>query len=201
MTVEADGVVVDTLTVNTTGRKVVQLSLAEQRLGRVWRVWPIDHQAGRLYSLQPVFDEEPFCLSRWETQELDHDQIGFHTLIAGQLTLKSLYPVTLTVLVTVNQGGLRQPAQVRTFTYEIPATRGVKEKRYVPFEAVKGVLFKYVLTCSEPFWLYQEESSVVIQPWGGEAIEVHPFGNADADRSRGMQHSVAAAQRSGGGTS
>lgn len=201
VTIEADGAVVETLTVNTNGRKVVQLALTTQQLGRVWRVWPIDHQPGRLYSMQPVFDEEPFCLTRWETQELDHDQPGFQTPIAAQITLKSTAPVTLTVRVTRNQGSQYQAALTEDFIYTIPTTGGVKEKRYVPFDACKGVLFKYLLESGAAFWLYQEESSVVIQPWGAEqALEVHPFGNADADRSRAMQHSTIAAAHSGGGT-
>ena len=49
VTIEADGVVVETLVVNTNGRKVVQLALPTgEKLGRVWRFFPVDHQPSRL---------------------------------------------------------------------------------------------------------------------------------------------------------
>ena len=46
--VEVDGTVVQTLTVNANGRRVIQLALADQHLGRVWRMFPIDGNPGRL---------------------------------------------------------------------------------------------------------------------------------------------------------
>jgi len=61
------------------------------------------------------------------------------------------------------------------------------------------VLIKYLLTSDEPFWLYRDETTVVIQPWGAyESIVVKPFGNDDQDPSRPMTHAVLAAQASGG---
>lgn len=193
--VEVDGTVVETLSVNTFGRKVVQIALAEQQLGRVWRMYPVDGNPGRLYTVQPVFDEEPFCLDRWETQELDFDIPGFHLPIEGQITLKSTEAVTLRLTQYVNQTGT-----VLTEDYEIPATEGIKDKRYVPFKARKGVLTKLLFTSDTPFYLYEEESSLTIWPWGAEQPVVwRGFGNEGADRTRGMTISSLAAARSGGG--
>src|SRR5207249_4428016 len=70
--VEADGQLVETLSVRANGRQVVQVALTTQQLGRVWRILPADGHPGRLYSTQPLFDEEPFQLTRWETQELNY---------------------------------------------------------------------------------------------------------------------------------
>jgi hypothetical protein len=194
--VQVDGVTVETLQVLANGRKVVQIALTEQKLGRVWRMFPVDGNPGRLYSAQPVFDEEPLKLDRWETQELDFDQIGFQLPLSAMVTLKSTEDVTLRLTTYVNQLGT-----VLYEDYVIPATGGIKDKRFVPFKARKGVLFKFLLTSADPFWLYQEESSVTVQPWGGEGPFVaHPFGNADADRTRQMTISALAAARSGGGT-
>lgn len=194
--VEADGAVVETLTVNTNGRKVVQIALTQQALGRVWRMYPADGNPGRLYSAQPVFDEEPFCLDRWESQETNHGLPGWFYLTTGHVTVKSSRPVTLTVTMHINQLG-----GTITRAYEIPSTGGLKQRNFVSFDALKGVLVKYVLTSEDPFWLYQEETNLFVAPWGGEPTIVRPFGNADMDPTRGMVNSVLAAGRSGGGTS
>lgn len=193
--IEADQVVVETLTVNTTGRTVVQLALSQQQLGRVWRVFPVDSNPGRLYSIEPVFDEEPFALTRWETQETNHSLPGWFYPLYAQIVLKSTADVTLTTVMQHNQQG-----DTTTNSYTISATGGVKQRRFLPgFLAGKGVLIKYILTSSDPFWLYRDETTVTIQPWGNyQSITVQPFGNDDLDPSRPMTHAVLAAEASGG---
>jgi len=193
--IEVDGTVVETLTVNTTGRRVVQLALNQQALGRVWRMFPVDAFPGRLYSAEPLFDEEPFQLDRWETQETNHGLPGWFYPLYGHLTMKSTADVTLTTTVQHNQVG-----GTTMHSYVIPATGGQKQRRFLNgFQAVKGVLIKYVLTSPNPFWLYRDETTLVIQPWGAaRAITVSPFGNDDLDPSRPMTHAVLAAQASGG---
>ena len=53
-----------------------------------------------------------------------------------------------------------------------------------------------------PFWLYRDETSIMIQPWGAyQSIEVKPFGNDDQDPSRPMTHAILAAESSGGALS
>ncbi len=194
VTVEADGVVVETLSVTANGRKVVQIALSEQHLGRVWRMFPVDGNPGRLYSAQPIFDEEPFCLDRWETQETNHNLPGWFYPTFAHVVLKSTREVTLTVTMHANQEG-RQVTE----TYIIPSTNGVKQRRYVTFRAGKGVLIKYTLTSEVPFFLYRDEMTAVIQPWGAtDSVRLRPFGNDDTDPSRTMTSSVLAAGTSGG---
>lgn len=194
VTVEADGVVVETITVNATGRKVVQIALSQQHLGRVWRMFPIDGNPGRLYSAQPIFDEEPFCLNRWETQETNHNLRGWFYPLFAHVVLKSTEVVTLTVTMAASQTG-----HVVTETYEIPPTGNLKQRRFVTFRAGKGVLIKYLLTSPAAFFLYRDELTCSIQPWGAkDPIEVRPFGNDDADPSRTMTSSVMAAETTGG---
>jgi hypothetical protein len=195
--IEVDGTIAETLTVNTLGRKVVQLALSDQHLGRVWRMFPVDHFPGRLYSAQPIFDEEPFQLNRWETQESNHQIPGWFYPLYAHITLKSTADVTLTTTIQHNQSG-----GLTTDSYTIASTGGVKQRRFLRgFHATKGVLIKYVLTSAVPFWLYREETVVVIQPWGAaDPITVHAFGNDDLDPTRTMTHAVLAATTSGGGT-
>lgn len=197
--VEVDGAIVETLTVNANGRRVVQIALTVQQLGRVWRMFPVDGNPGRLYTAQPVFDEEPFKLDRWETQETNHGIPGWFTLTYGNLVLKSARPVTLTTIMQHNQPRVGSQPNRTTKTYTIPATGGVKASYYQPFEAGKGVLVRYILTSEEPFWLYRDELTIFVQPWGAESpIVVKPFGNDDQDPSRTMMSAVAAAEQAGG---
>jgi len=193
--VEVDGTVVETLTVNADGRRVVQIALAAQALGRVWRMFPVDANPGRLYTAEPIFDEEPFCFDRWETQETNHTLPGWFYPLYAHITLKSTADVTLTTTMQHNQVG-----GTTTRTYTIPSTAGQKQRRFLNgFHAGKGVLIKYVLTSAEPFWLYRDETTVVIQPWGSyDAVTVQPFGNDDQDPARPMTHAILAAQSSGG---
>lgn len=200
ITLEADGAVVSTFTVNTSGRLVRQISLPNgQQLGRVWRLWPTDSLPSRLYSARPIFDEEPFALEEWITQQIDHGQLGFHYLIHAMITLKSTVDVTLEVTTYLNQTG----ASV-VDTYVIPATGGQKLKRFVPFVARKGVLYQYhfLRAAGTPYWIYREESSVTLQPWdGGSPVVVKPFGNDDIDvPTRSMISAESAAQQPGGGS-
>ena len=194
--IEVDGAVVETLTINANGRRVVQKALATQQLGRVWRMFPVDYNPGRLYSAQPVFDEEPFQLDRWETQETNHNLPGFFYPLWAHITLKSTQDVTLTTIMHHTQTG-----KTTTRTYTIPATGGQKQRRFVTFAAGKGVLIKYLLTSADPFWLYREETLVQIQPWGAQApVAISIFGNSDNDPTRSMVNAQLAAAVSGGGT-
>lgn len=197
--IEVDGSTVETLTVNTNGRRVSQLALTVQQLGRVWRMFPVDGNPGRLYSAQPIFDEEPFQLDRWETQETNHGIPGWFAPLYGHLVLKSTAPVVLTLIVQHNQPRAGSTAKRTTVQYTIPSTGGVKSSHFQSFEAGKGVLIRYILTSEAAFFLYREETTMVIQPWGAQVpITVHPFGSDDLDPTRPMTHSVLAAERSGG---
>jgi hypothetical protein len=192
--IEADGVVVETLSVNANGRKVVQKALTTQQLGRVWRVFPSDGNPGRAYSIQPIFDEEPFKLPRWETQETNHDLPGWFQLLWGHVTHKSTQDLTLRVVAHSNQTG-----GTVTKDYTIPHSNGVKRRSFVSFEAGKMVLVKYLVTSPADFHLYREETVLQVQPWGSDReIEVHPFGDDDLDPTRPMKASVLAAAAPGG---
>lgn len=193
--VEVDGTVVETLTINSTGRSVVQTALSNQQLGRVWRMFPVDSNPARLYSAQPVFDEEPLKLNRWETQETNHGLPGWFQLLWAHVTLKCTADVVVTITFVANQ---ETGARV-VKTYTIPHTSGAKVRRFVSFEAGKGVLVKYLLTSAVPFWLYREETVVQVQPWGsGEAASVQPFGDDDLDPTRPMKSASLAAAAPGG---
>lgn len=193
--VEADGVLVTTVTVNTNGRLVRQVAIP-QALGRVWRFIPSDANPSRLYSIRLAFDEEPFALKRWETQELPFGNLDFKSILQHQVTLKSTAEVTLTLTLQTSQvAGTAYTTVVLT----IPSTAGIKRTVFVPPPAYKWILAKFLLTSDADFWLYGAESRVTIQPWaGGAPYLMHPFGDDDADPSREMVNATLAAVRSGG---
>ena len=148
-----------------------------------------------LYKHQWIFDEEPLSLSTWETQEQDHGMSGWHTPYSADVTYRASSPVEMEVTAFDQQG---MPTMR---TYGLSPTSGGKRKLYVPFFASKGVLYKYRFRSpAQDFYLYREESSVLVSPWGsGEMpVPVRPFGNDDRDQSRSMMSSSLAAARSGG---
>ena len=196
--IEVDGVVQGSIVANHLGRTTNQYSFP-QILGRVFRLLPTDTTLpSRLYELQWIFDSEPLALSRWETQETDHLLHGWQSVLWANFTLKTLNAVdnvTLTVTIYGNSGVAQGAAQV----YTLPATNGLKQKLYVPFRANKGALYKYVFTCASAFWLYREESEMMIKPWGGdEPLLKRPWGNDDLSAAREMGKASLAAAHQGG---
>ena len=199
ITVEIDGVVAHTFSAIHAGRSVQNYTFP-QLLGRVFRVIPTDSNPSRLYNVLPIFDEEPYALSRWETQLLDFGLpgSGWGSVQSADVCYRSQGDATLTLSYYNQVGGL-----LGTQSVTLPSTGSAKQKRFVPFTAHKGVLFKFVIqhgSDSPAVTLYQEESRVRVQPWGGVETHLKPFGNGDVDQTRNMVSAVAAAGRSGGGS-
>lgn len=200
MNVEVDGVVALVIPVVHTGRSVINYTWP-QLLGRVFRLFPTDTNPGRLYEAQPLFDEEPFALGRWETQllTLDMPGSGWGAILSTDVCYKATAVVTYTISCYNSLGTL-----LDTLTHTLPATAGAKQKLFVPAAgANKGVLFKFLFTSADNsgITVYEEESVVRVQPWtGGPILSRKPFGNDDLDTTRNMTSAVAAASKSGGGT-
>jgi hypothetical protein len=200
--VQIDGVSVETLTVNTPERRVVMFGFPKSR-GRVIRILPVDHKPGRLYSWQPVFDEEPLALTWWETEELTLGVIGFKSVFAADIVIRSVARVIMTVVITLRNG---TDAATLTQRYFLPSTNGVKQPVYVPFSGNQGVLYKFTFQSDDytdlggAFWLYRAESKVEVQARGSaEATWKQPFGDHDLDLVRAMQNAQLTAERGGGG--
>lgn len=194
--VEVDHVIVPggPFPVTTNDRAVVQISFP-QVLGRVFRVWPADNFPGRLYSLGWLFDQEPYCLTRFETQEITFGIDDWKTETYGQITYKGSAEITMMVLVYGQDGVL-----LATDLYVLPANLTKAMRPHKPL-ARKGVMYKYIFTSSAGFWLYREESYLKFQPWqGGPESIVKPFGNDDLDATRSMRDAALAAARPGGGS-
>jgi hypothetical protein len=195
--VQIDQVTRETFTLTTSGRTVVHQTFVDQYRGRVLRLLPTDSNPSHLYQPpQWIFDEEPFALSRWETQEITHGVAGWHIPLEIRVAYRAPAPVSLTLTAMGEDG-----TTLTTQTIVLPSTANVKAIKRVGFTAARGVLFKYLFTAAASFWLYREESSVTIQPWhGGGPETVRPFGNDNLDATRGLTSASAAAAKTGGGT-
>lgn len=204
--VEVDGVVLATISPVTHSGRAVKNYTFPQVLGRVFRIIPTDAFPSRLYTAQPIFDEEPFALSRWESQLLDFNlpESGWGSLFSADVPLKSTAVVTLAVQVYNAQGTLLQTlsgVDATTGTAGIVSTGGAKQKRYVTFPANKGVLFKLIFTSADgsAITVYKEEGRLRVQPWaGGPQVTKLLPANDDLDVTREMTKAAVAAGRQGG---
>jgi hypothetical protein len=203
--VQVDQTTLVTLTVNHTGRSVKNYTWP-QVLGRVFRIIPTDNFPSRLYTAQPLFDEEPFALSRWEGQLYDFDFpiSGWGSLLSMDCCYKAMDPVVLTFDIYDSQGRLLQTItgiDYNTGVALLPSTGGAKQKRFVVFPANKGVLYKplAVSTNCTGITIYKEESRMRLQPWSGGGVLLKWLtANDDLMATREMTKAAVAAGRQGG---
>lgn len=196
LAIEIDGVVDHTESVTANGRQIVNIAWPQIK-GRIFRVYATDSHPARRYS-EPVFlfDEEPFALTRYETQELTLGTPGWKILLTVQeISLRSTADVTLQIVITGQSGQV-----IATDSYTLAATGGAKQNILVPVNGRKGYFFKFVFTSTNPFSLYREESTISFQPFGGGEVQTErPFGDDDLDLVRGMRNPSLVAERRGGG--
>jgi len=178
------------------GRGIQHISFARLR-GRLFRLRSTDVNYGKLYRWQPIFDEEPLALTRWESEERPFPGMAgrWQKPLDAYVALRSSAQVDWQII-TYGEPG----AVLNTSTYVIPSTGGVKQKRMVDFNPTKGVLFAHLFTSTQPFWLYREESEVQVEDWeSGEAQWVPLFvANDDLDPARTMGNAAVAAATPGG---
>lgn len=181
----------DTLTLTLSGRGVYQHSFPKIR-GRLFRLRATDPAYGKFYRWQPIFDEEPLALTRWETQERPFPGMDgkWQKPLEALLTIRSSADVSWQLTSAGFSG-----ASLNVSTYTIPSTGGAKQKVRVPLNAAKGLLFTHLFTSAAAFWLYKEESEIQIEDWtSGQAAWIPMWGaNDDRDPARQMGNSASAA--------
>ena len=84
-----------------------------------------------------------------------HGLTGYQHVRDAWLTYNSTVPVTLTVTVDGT-----------AYAYSLPTTAGLDREVYLVCQPVKGRLFGYTLSATQPFRLYPDECRVRIGPWG-----------------------------------
>lgn len=164
----------DSRSLTFSGPGIQHIAFAKLK-GRLFRLRATDSQYGKFYRWQPIFDEEPLALTRWETEELTHGIRGWSKPLEIWTTLRSTTAVSL-VITAFNASG----TQLDQSTYTLPTTAGAKICQRVLLNPTKGVLYTYVFTAASPFTLYREESAVYVEGWTtAQAGWAELFGNDD----------------------
>lgn len=178
------------------GRGVQHLTFSKLR-GRLFRLRATDANFGKFYKWQPIFDEEPLSLRLWQTQERPHQGLEgrWQKPLEGWISIRSSAAVNLRILSYGAAGAL-----LDTSNYTLVSTVGAKQKIRVPLNPAKGLLFEYLLSSSSAFWLYKEESELLVEDFNsGEARWCPlPASNDDLDPARQMGNSISAARTPGG---
>jgi hypothetical protein len=127
-----------------------------------------------LYLAEMACAFEPADYLTWETDEIDHGLPGWQIPLWAWFALRGTTALTLTR--TVYDDTLDV---LLTDTYTLTPS-SVKTHVYVPFAAIKGVLFQYRIVGTAPFRIYDVETTLMVQPISGPAVTVHPFGTQDS---------------------
>jgi hypothetical protein len=178
------------------GRGVQHLTFSKLR-GRLFRLRATDVNFGKFYKWQPIFDEEPLSLRLWQTQERPHQGMEgkWQKPLEGWIAIRSSAAVNLRVIAYGASG-----AALDTSNYTLVSTAGAKQKIRVPLNPAKGLLFEYLLSSTSAFWLYKEESELLVEDFNsGEAKWCPlPASNDDLDSARQMGNASSAARTPGG---
>lgn len=166
-------VVVDTLTLQTTGRRVTTRSWPGIR-ATLFRLRPTDSGEWQVHDLQWIVDLDALGRTRWEGLPTDHGIAGWQTPLWAEIAIRSAASVT----VELSVWDPKHRVQVQTMT--LGSTGGTKLVQYLStILAVKGVLFQWVLSSPQPFWVYAKECRVWVQPWEGDPVAVPALGIPD----------------------
>lgn len=179
---QGDQADIETLTINHNGQVMKPYSLNQPVQKHLLRLLPTDLTAHwRLFNIRWVFEPAPEFAKEWKTQGTDHDIQGYQFLKDGYIAHNSTADITLNILV-----------DDQLFTYTIPNSGGQYVKTYILFSilnsgrALKGSLFTYELTSTQPFQLFQKDSEVRVHAWAGGGYQVKlPFG--DISRKAGAR--------------
>ena len=134
------------------------------------------------YGYELLYRKDVVELIRWASRTTDLGIPGWKIVRSGYVTLNSNTATTLTIT----------PDNGTTYTYSIPATGGVKTKVFIPFDPIKGKLFKFVLTGgtadeTSSFRLYNSECNIHAKPWLTSTgyTDTNPFIGADGGQEVG----------------
>jgi len=163
---DIDGNSVSTFTMRFNGKASDEFSFPAMIRAHTVRLDPTDSNLGRLYSVQWIFDREPPALSYWYTQEHTFNIQDYLFLIDAQITIRSTNSVTMVV-----------DAEGTKSTYSIATTNGERRKKRVTFNALKGKSFRFTLSASNAFQVYNEDTEITVRPFksGEERTLKLPF--------------------------
>ena len=118
-------------------------------------LWSSDIATARLYGWESLWTLDALTRTAWYVAPTAHGLTGYQHVRDAWLTYNSTVPVTLTVTVDGT-----------AYAYSLPTTAGLDREVYLVCQPVKGRLFGYTLSATQPFRLYPDECRVRIGPWG-----------------------------------
>ena len=159
--VQVDGVTSETLTVNTSGRRVEEISLAADTIGKLVRLVISGAAEFSYYRHQFEFIRDPLNTTRYDTFELDFGYTRWKYIrrvwIAGQT------PATATMAIWIDE------ALAYTTTFSLTSLSGsgwTKTELRLP-PGLKGKVFRFVFTSSSAFKIFLDQSDVEWAPLSG----------------------------------
>lgn len=155
--VQVDGATAQTLTVNTTSRKIVPFSLSADIIGKMTRLIMTGSSPGfRYYTHQFEFQRDPLQMSRYDTIELDFGYTRMKVL--RRVWVAASTPATVTMEILTD----RISRYTTTFTMAAGADWGKQELILPP--GLKGMLFRFVFTSAQQFKIFLDQSDVEWKP-------------------------------------
>ncbi len=163
--VQVDSVTTETLTVNTSARKMVPFSLAANTIGKLVRLIFTGTTAFRYYAHQFEFLKDPLQESRYDTYWLDFGYVRWKFIRRVWVAVNT--PATVTMEIQIDN--------VSRYTTTFVVSAGVQwEKVELTLPPnLKGTLFRFIFTCSGTtnsagFKVFLDQSDVEWHPYADQ---------------------------------
>lgn len=167
--VYGDGVLQATFTINHSGQQESSVAWVPFFCREVQLVGD-EATVCRIFNVDWKFDVWPSEGVNWTTEPSDWGIPGYK--FARYLYFPNVSTADITLTVTVD--GV-------AFTYTIPNTAGLYEKRYVPLQAVKGKLWSFAAVSTAPFRVMQSDLEIWYKGVNGAQYHpIRPFGGKHA---------------------
>lgn len=111
----------------------------------------------RIFTWHPSFDIQPAKTIGWTTFGSSYGQSGYMHIREMVIAYVSTAAITLTI--TSYDG--QSPAAIT-----LPSTGGAYQKTLFPVSANKGQLYKFAMSCTAEFQIFESDSEIRVGPWG-----------------------------------
>jgi hypothetical protein len=141
--------------VKANGQQVITCSFPTPFRAHLARIEPQDLNTWRLFRVTFIAEPTPEFALNWITQPTSHGLPGYQHLKQMLVPYSATAPVTMSVTVD----GV-------TSAFTLPATSGFV-KTLLPFSALlKGLVFQYSATSTQPFGIWNDDLEVFLKAWG-----------------------------------
>lgn len=150
--VQADGATTETITVTTSARQVVPLSLVADTIGKVVRIVLTGDVLFNYYTHRFIALNDPIEMTRYDTVELDFNYTRWKFI--RRVWIAAQTPATVTMTITIDE--VRQ----YTTTFTIRSDTGWTKRMIKLPPGLKGMVFRFVFTSTSRFKVFLDQSDV-----------------------------------------